>query len=656
MQLDKLYSLRKSFTIIGLTGRLGSGCSKVARILSTADFSSLKIRTPNQLHEYNDFSRKYKICYNYTRENWRPYIVINYKDVLLLYLLREPNDTVLAVIKKIYKKDVDGIHQLLIDYRGIIHKLKTLKSIGYGIERADLGDFGNFFFNSDYLKLAKEFFDLLNLESIPRRIDLCHHIANNIRATGSPILSGPADPENIYKVAETINRLIKAWKKINQNKVQIIIDSLRNSLEIMFFKERYSAFYMIATNANQLRDKISESIKAAGYQVTKDVLNEIEEIDETEYRCNDFKKGKFYVPDVQNCIQKADIHLNTDIVSIPTFNDSLDDNQKAKVIEKEGQFQNVDEQLVKFIALINQPGLVTPTAYERCMQVAYNAKYNSGCISRQVGAVVTDSGFSIKSVGWNDVPAGSVPCLQRDVRDLIQYGGPSDNNAYSTFEKEAQINIGKDTKFNRRNFLTELRSEFEDKLKSSNLQGRNCPFCFKSAYNAFEGNENQVHTRSLHAEENAMLQISKHGGVALKGGNLFTTASPCELCSKKAYQLGIINVYYIDPYPGISQQHILATGKVENQPQVHLFSGAVGRAYHKLYEPFMAYKDELAMLTNVRPSISITKKVTDITKEKGFDKSVAEKLENLLMEGKLSAEDLSKIIDKGLNENSLNKN
>lgn len=81
----------------------------------------------------------------------------------------------------------------------------------------------------------------------------------------------------------------------------------------------------------------------------------------------------------------------------------------------------------------------------------------------------------------------------------------------------------------------------------------------------------------------------------IKGGILFSTASPCELCSKKAYQLGIKTIVYIDPYPGISIEHILDAGT--NTPEIILFRGALGRAYHSLYQPAMAYKDELQMLT-----------------------------------------------------------
>lgn len=121
-------------------------------------------------------------------------------------------------------------------------------------------------------------------------------------------------------------------------------------------------------------------------------------------------------------------------------------------------------------------------------------------------------------------------------------------------------------------------------------------YCFKDVYNGMTGDKNQVYTRALHAEENAFLQISKYGGSPVMGGNLFTTASPCELCAKKAYQLGIKNIYYINPYPGISYTHILSFGK-KNNPCMNLFFGAIGQTYLELYEPRIAVKDELELLT-----------------------------------------------------------
>jgi tRNA(Arg) A34 adenosine deaminase TadA len=125
------------------------------------------------------------------------------------------------------------------------------------------------------------------------------------------------------------------------------------------------------------------------------------------------------------------------------------------------------------------------------------------------------------------------------------------------------------------------------------LRGRSTPFCFRDAYNDHIGENNQVHTRSLHAEENAFLQLSLNGIQMPKDAVLYSTASPCELCSKKAFQLGVSRIIYVDPYPGISQDHILASGQDDRRPIVVLFSGAIGEAYHRLYQPMMPFKDEL---------------------------------------------------------------
>lgn len=254
-------------------------------------------------------------------------------------------------------------------------------------------------------------------------------------------------------------------------------------------------------------------------------------------------------------------------------------------------------QLVKYIALMIHPGLITPTHIERCMQLAYNAKYNSGCLSRLVGAVITDSDFAIKAVGWNDVAKGQIPCNLRDILECQKTTRP---DCYSEYEKT-------NPEFN------EAIKNLNQAIDYSNLTGRYFPYCFKDIYNSYTDQRNQVYTRSLHAEENAFLQISKYGGQGIKDGYLFCTASPCELCSKKAYQLGITKIFYIDPYPGISKTHILKFGKSNHNPEMNLFYGAIGEAYISLYRPIMAYKDELELYSGIN--------VKQISKD-GFQKNI----------------------------------
>lgn len=245
----------------------------------------------------------------------------------------------------------------------------------------------------------------------------------------------------------------------------------------------------------------------------------------------------------------------------------------------DGKFFVMTKTVIRYIALMMHPGLVTPTKDERCMQIAYTAKFNSGCISRQVGAVVTDSDYSIKSVGWNDAPYGQVACLLRNLHDLVL---GNDIKAFSDYELKND------------DFRKEAQDFHDRRYDEEKLDGRTFSFCFKTIFNKCENQKNQVHTRSLHAEENAFLQIAKYGGQGIKGGVLYVTASPCELCSKKAYQLGIERIVYIDLYPGIAQPHILQCG-IRNI-KVDLFNGAIGQAYHQLYEPVMSFKDELTGL------------------------------------------------------------
>lgn len=289
--------------------------------------------------------------------------------------------------------------------------------------------------------------------------------------------------------------------------------------------------------------------------------DQIKALDNKEYPDKLSGQDIFISQNIQKCIEISDIHLNNP------------DRQEFNNNE-------LSSQLFWYVSLILHPGLVTPTSIERGMQLAFSAKLNSGCISRQVGAVVTDSNYSIKAVGWNSTPEGQTPCILKSASELLDGGK---DQVYSSYERTNE------------KFQNIMNCTYSAAISSEHLKGRKVSYCFKDIQNKIENEKNQVHTRSLHAEENAFLQIAKYGGEPLQGGFLFTTASPCELCSKKAYQLGISKVIYIDPYPGISKEHILSSGALK--PDLILFRGAIGRAYHRLYQPLMAYKDELQMLT-----------------------------------------------------------
>ena len=96
----------------------------------------------------------------------------------------------------------------------------------------------------------------------------------------------------------------------------------------------------------------------------------------------------------------------------------------------------------------------------------------------------------------------------------------------------------------------------------------------------------------MHAEEKALATCSNE----CEGGFLFTTSSPCEMCSKNAKNHKIKKIFYIELYPGISESQYSTSGDPSNVAKHILFTGAIGRAYMQMYTPIMPQKDILDLL------------------------------------------------------------
>jgi len=591
MNIEKIYELRKTFTILALTGRKGSGCSEVADRLGKGFSNDNSIfRHPNTSNISHNSYRKYRIVYEYSKENFKSHIIISYKKVLFLFILTKDYNSFINFLKSDLLRRDFAESQLghLCDFDNEILKISSFKdkfdalhhevSIIWKMpENKKARELKKLYLTDNFQNFSNCFFEILETNSTVKRNKLLQIIGNNLRKSSDYDNFSNYNLDNVFSVVDLINDIIKAFTRENKRKkksTEIVIDSLRNPLEIMFFRQRFSAFYTIAINRTE---SVRKTVIKNRYK--KDKQADIDKLTTEEY--NSAKAKDFYKQNVSQCIQNADIHLAfKDYEEIDLLNREV--NLKNENVSPYFSWQM---QLLKFLSLIDQPGIVTPSPEERCMQLAFTAKYNSGCISRQVGAAITDENYAIKAIGWNNTPEGHVPCALRNADDLIS--GKDDYDAFTTYEKSNP------------EFQKAFKENYDNQSIENNrkdLKGRNLCFCFKGLINSYSDGKNQVHTRSLHAEESAFLQITKYGGQGILNGKLFTTASPCELCSKKAYQLGIKVIYYIDPYPGISLEHILTAGSHERNPKLRLFHGAIGNAYHWLYEPFMAYKDELNLI------------------------------------------------------------
>lgn len=590
--IEQIYKLRRNFVIIGLTGRTGSGCSMLTewmrkdRLTYCADLLDL---IPKKEEPFDNVQRKYRVVDSFLRKNWTPFMVIKASDVIVYYALLldsysafQTAITRVGMIEKSGSEAETGIVESLSSLQKEFSRLHKLAKKCDAILESDKTQTKQQLQNCiDFLLIeVPPFRDKLRDILKDKYIATFQQWGNNIRKYNS-VLDTTESKHTPACLARKIKQFIKAQHRINKEDdkpTYVVIDALRNPYEILYFRERYASFYVMSMNTT---DEVRHiNLKSKGYI---DAL--IEAIDKQEKEKKDIVQ-RFSEQDIDKCIELSDIHL--------AWEKSFEQEKMGQELPfgdikylTEGQVDLL-KQLSTYIALIMHPGLVPPTPHERAMQVAYTAKLNSGCLSRQVGAVVTNTDFSVKSIGWNTVPQGQTPCSLRCLMDLC---GEEDTMAYSDYERKEPFSA----------VTSRLLGAYKGKEAEKKLNGLRIPYCFKDVHTSSdeEQSHNQVHTRSLHAEENAFLQLAKYGSIGIAGGYLYTTASCCELCAKKAYQLGIKKIFYIDAYPGITKDHILASGNPDYRPDMTLFRGAVGRAYISLFNPYVPLKDEIKVRTGV---------------------------------------------------------
>lgn len=206
-------------------------------------------------------------------------------------------------------------------------------------------------------------------------------------------------------------------------------------------------------------------------------------------------------------------------------------------IDKDTDTQ-VNAKVLRFLNLILGTRIVTPTYDETAMYMGASAAGNSACLSRQVGAAVTDESGAVLAVGWNDVPKtfgglymtnlSDDPGNEKDQRCWNKAGGMCFNDS----EKKLIADLLTNELIKSKIVTEDKKSEtMEAILKNSKIK------------NLIE------FSRSVHAEMHAIIQAGQQGyGGKIKGGKLFCTTYPCHSCARHIIASGIKEVYYIEPY------------------------------------------------------------------------------------------------------------
>lgn len=344
-----------------------------------------------------------------------------------------------------------------------------------------------------------------------------------------------------------IQRLLTVAEKkyINES---IVINSIKNPGEIDELKNHPCA-YVIAVNVS--RDTRWKRVQEK-YQ---DHFIEFKEDDN-----RDKNEGLDHGQNVQKCVDLADIYVS---------------NEKHRETEREKEQFRV--KIDRYVKLINEPGSRKPSSLELLMNQAYHISLSSDCLKRQVGAIISivrDKDQSILdreediefreegtqyvvASGCNAVPRNQEPC-KTEYGDCFRDIEWNKCMKKITYCPKCGVELDHSNKVVDECPDSECRCDFRHELFPSKA----LDLC-----------------RAVHAEENAILQVSRLGGTSLEKANLYTTTFPCQLCAKKIISVGISRVIWLEPYPYEEAHKMLINSNIDLFP----FEGVKAQAFYKLF-------------------------------------------------------------------------
>jgi deoxycytidylate deaminase/dephospho-CoA kinase len=318
--------------------------------------------------------------------------------------------------------------------------------------------------------------------------------------------------------------LDKALNGIHLGK-DIVIDGLRNLGEIQGLREKYTNSFVIGVVAT----------KDTRWQRVQDVYDKnLKNFDRDDIRDSDedIPNGQ----QVQKCVLDADYVLINE-----TIGGSSDVREKK-----------LRDRLIPEIQLMRKtPGRVA-TQDEAHMATAYAQSHLSKCLKRHVGAVIVDGKGIPMSLGYNENPVGTLPCVS-----AYGYCYKDENMHVKLEHMQAHCPRCGDQK----NGITKpwKCQKCGDSLKLSLFQSRNMEVC-----------------TAIHAEDRAIRSLA---GRNAEGAVLYATTFPCFQCARHIIDVGISKLVYVEPYPVRESYEFLTKSNVNVEP----FQGFMARCFHLVF-------------------------------------------------------------------------
>jgi len=200
-------------------------------------------------------------------------------------------------------------------------------------------------------------------------------------------------------------------------------------------------------------------------------------------------------------------------------------------------------QILRYLEMVFDTNIHTPTKAEAAMYEASAAGANSACMSRQVGAAIVSSDGELISVGWNDVPRHGGGLYAEDDQTSWDEGTKGILDAdHRCFKWQSKICHNQ----TRRNTILE---DIAKRIAESPAVKSGTKAAEVLALLAGTDVDNLTEfSRSIHAEMEAILAVAREGRHALVGATLYTTTYPCHNCARHIVASGISTVIYIKPY------------------------------------------------------------------------------------------------------------
>ncbi|MEC7546029.1 MAG: anti-phage dCTP deaminase [Pseudomonadota bacterium] len=194
---------------------------------------------------------------------------------------------------------------------------------------------------------------------------------------------------------------------------------------------------------------------------------------------------------------------------------------------------SLSEEVRRFCKLVHGSHGMSPRRDERGMSAAYFASLQSACLSRQVGAAITDDDGSVISTGCNDVPAYG--------------GGLYKDKGRSSRATDFRCIYKEEICFNDF-YKSRLKDEIGQLLQDKEIPKEKADDLAQEILKNTKAADLIEYSRAIHAEMDAITNLARSSNHTSSNKTIYCTTYPCHNCARHIVAAGLNKVVYIEPY------------------------------------------------------------------------------------------------------------